>query len=38
MHMKFYLENLFQSPVNLVLANRVKPRLKPYIEKEVIYT
>jgi len=37
MDLKFYLEDLFQAPVDLVLANRVKPRLRPYIEEEVIY-
>jgi predicted nucleotidyltransferase len=37
MDLKFYLEDLFQSPVDLVLATRVKPRLRPYIEEEVIY-
>ena len=37
MDLKFYLEELFQLPVDLVLADNVKPRLKPYIDEEVIY-
>ena len=37
MDLKFYLEKLFQRPVDLVTADTVKPRLKPVIDKEVIY-
>jgi len=37
MDLKFELEKIFQKPVDLVLADTVKPRLKPVIEKEVIY-
>ena len=37
MDLKFYLEELLPSPVDLVLADNVKPRLKPYIEREVVY-
>jgi predicted nucleotidyltransferase len=37
MELKFYLEDLFQTPVDIVLADSVKPRLKPYIEAEVVY-
>jgi len=37
MDLKFFLENLFQAGVDIVLADAVKPRLKPYIEREVIY-
>ncbi len=37
MDLKFYLEKLFGRPVDLVIADTVKPRLKPAIEKEVIY-
>jgi len=37
MDLKFYLERLFQRPVDLVTADTVKPRLKPVIDKEVIY-
>jgi len=33
----FRLEEVLQHPVNLVLADTVKPRLKPIIEREVIY-
>ena len=37
MDLKFYLEKLFDRPVDLVIADSVKPRLKPYIDREVIY-
>ena len=37
MDLKFYLEKLFGRPVDLVIADTVKPRLKPLIEREVIY-
>ena len=37
MDLKFYLENLFGRPVDLVTADTVKPRLKPVIERQVIY-
>lgn len=37
MDLKFYLERLFGRPVDLVIADTVKPRLKPVINKEVIY-
>lgn len=37
MDLKFRLEELLQRPVDLVMADTVKPRLKPIIEKEVIY-
>lgn len=37
MDLKFYLEKLFDREVDLVLADSVKPRLKPVIDKEVIY-
>ena len=37
MDLKFYLEKLFGKPVDLVIADSVKPRLKPVIEREVIY-
>ncbi|MBC8469012.1 MAG: nucleotidyltransferase family protein [Planctomycetes bacterium] len=37
MDLKFYLERLFDRPVDLVIADTVKPRLKPIIDKEVIY-
>ena len=37
MDLKFYLEKLFGRPVDLVIADTVKPRIKPFIEKEVIH-
>ena len=37
MDLKFYLERLFGRKVDLVIADTVKPRLKPLIDKEVIY-
>lgn len=37
MDLKFYLEDLFQKKVDLVMLDTLKPRLKPYILKEVQY-
>jgi predicted nucleotidyltransferase len=37
MDLKFRLEEVRRRPVNLVIADTVKPRLKPIIEREVIY-
>ncbi|GEM_PF-141887 len=37
MDLKFLLEDLLQRPVDLVLADALKPRIKPVIEREVIY-
>ncbi len=37
MDLKFYLEELLQTPVDLVMADVLKPRLVPYVTKEVIY-
>ncbi|MBN2594471.1 MAG: nucleotidyltransferase domain-containing protein [Sedimentisphaerales bacterium] len=37
MDLEFYLEKLFGREVDLVIADNVKPRLKPLIDKEVIY-
>lgn len=37
MDLKFFLEKLFETPVDLVMADTLKPRLKPYIAREVIY-
>ena len=37
MDLKFRLEEVLQRPVDLVMADTVKPRLKPIIEREVIY-
>lgn len=35
--LKFYLEALFERPVDLVLSNTIKPRLKPAIRKDAAY-
>jgi predicted nucleotidyltransferase len=37
MDLKYRLEEVLQRPVDLVLADTVKPRLKPIIEREVVY-
>jgi predicted nucleotidyltransferase len=37
MELKFFLEDLFGRGVDLVLDDAIKPRLRPYIEKEVVY-
>ncbi|HUS69616.1 MAG TPA: nucleotidyltransferase family protein [Anaerolineae bacterium] len=37
MNLKFRLEEILQRPVDLVMAETVKPRLKPIIEQEVVY-
>lgn len=37
MDLKFFLEEILQRPVDLVLADTVKPRLKPVIERETVY-
>ena len=37
MDLKFYLEGLLHRPVDLVMADTVKPRLQPVIGKEVVY-
>ena len=37
MDLKFRLEELLDRPVDLVLTDTVKPRLKPIIEREVVY-
>jgi len=37
MDLKFYLEQLFGTSVDLVLADTIKPRLQSAIEREVIY-
>lgn len=37
MDLKFMLEDLLQRPVDLVMADSIKPRLKPIIEREVVY-
>jgi hypothetical protein len=37
MDLKFLLEDVLRRPVDLVLANTVKPRIKPVILSEVVY-
>lgn len=37
MDLKFRLEEVLQHSVDLVIADTVKPRLKPTIEQEVVY-
>jgi len=37
MDLKFHLEEVLKCPVDLVMADTVKPRIKPIIEREVIY-
>ena len=37
MDLKFYLEAMLGRPVDLVLHDAIKPRLKPIIEQEVVY-
>ena len=37
MDLKFFLEEHFQRPVDLVLADAVKPRLRPLIARDVAY-
>ncbi len=37
MDLKFYLEEGLGRPVDLVLAETLKPRLKPVVEQEVRY-
>ena len=37
MDLKFYLENHLGRPVDLVLADTIKPRLRTRITREVVY-
>ncbi|MBF0404057.1 MAG: nucleotidyltransferase family protein [Nitrospirae bacterium] len=37
MELKFRLEEFLGRPVDLVMADTVKPRIKPVIERETIY-
>lgn len=37
MDLKFYLEEILDHPVDLVIHDAIKPRLKPIIEQEVVY-
>ena len=35
--LKSYLEDLFKREVDLVLSDSLKPRLRQYVEQEVVY-
>ena len=37
MDLKFRLEEVLQRPVDLVMVETLKPRLKPIIEQEAVY-
>ena len=37
MDLKFRLEEVLDRPVDLVIAETLKPRLRPIIEREVVY-
>ena len=37
MDLKFFLEDLLEAPVDLVMADCLKPRLQPIIAQEVVY-
>lgn len=37
MDLKFYLEDLFGCPIDLVLADAIKPRLREHIIQELVY-
>ncbi|MCM8784838.1 MAG: nucleotidyltransferase family protein [Candidatus Omnitrophica bacterium] len=37
MELKFYLEDLLNLKVDLVIKSAIKPRLRPYILEEVVY-
>lgn len=37
MDLKFFLEDTLHSPIDLVTQDAVKPRLRPYIEKDLHY-
>jgi hypothetical protein len=37
MDLKFYLEDLFGRSVDLVIEDSLKPRLRPYVLREVVY-
>ena len=37
MDLKFYLEEILDHQVDLVIHDTIKPRLKPIIEQEVLY-
>jgi len=35
--LKFFLEDLFECPADLVIADVIKPRIRPYILQETVY-
>ena len=37
MDLKDFLEKIFRRPVDLVIADAIKPRLRPMIMKEVVH-
>ena len=37
MELKFFLEDLLGCRVDLVTSKAIKPRMRPYVEKEAIY-
>lgn len=37
MEAKFFLEDLLGMPVDLVVPQAVRPRLRPYIEQDMVY-
>lgn len=37
MDLKFRLEEIFERPVDLVVADTLKPRLKPIVEQEIVH-
>jgi predicted nucleotidyltransferase len=37
MRAKFFLEDLLQCPVDLVFSETLKDRVRPFVEKELIY-
>lgn len=37
MDLKFYLEDLLGRPVDLVLAETIKPRIRPLIQRDALY-
>ena len=37
MDLKFRLEEVLKRPVDLVMVDTVKPRIKPIIEREIVY-
>ena len=35
--LRFFLEDLLGAPVDLVTRKALKPRLRPYVEREALY-